>query len=273
MELFNFNPSKTIVEIKRAFSYIPKILNNHITLRKTTGLLYVLSGEYCYSYENSSFSTGANSLIYLPPNSVPYDYRVSEVGGEPVKTMQIEFELLDTSQKKPIVYSTHPLLLMEDADNVILSCFRTIISEQAKIDSASRLIVHSEIFKLLSLCAGYKENAQIITSHWKIAPAIEFIQDNYKSSFAVSELAEICHISESQVRRLFHDKMGMSPIRYKNELLLQEACKLINSVELCIGEISEILGFCDVYAFSHFFHKYKGMSPTEYKTMKNEKFY
>jgi AraC-like DNA-binding protein len=273
MELFDYNPSKTTVEIKRAFSYIPRILNNHIIQRKTTGLLYILSGEYCYSYENSSFSTGSNGLIYLPANSVPYDYRVSEVGGEPVKTMQIEFELMDVSRKESLVYSTHPMLLTKSADSAILDCFRTIISEQIKIDPLSRLMVYSEMFKLLSLCAGCKEDAQIVASHRKIAPAIEFIQDNYKSSFSVSELAAICYISESQVRRLFLDDIGMSPIRYKNKLLLQEACKLINSTDLSIGEISEILGFCDIYAFSHFFRKYKGLSPTEYKTMKNEKFY
>ena len=267
MELFDFNPSMTTVNIKLAFSYTPKIHNNHIANRNCTSLLYISSGEYRYSYENTSFSAGANSLIYLPANSVPYDYKVTAHDGEAVRTMQIELELLDASCKEPLVYSTHPTLLTKCADSAIPGCFETIISEHMKTSPVSKLTLYSEIFKLLSLCAKSTKDVQA-ASHQKIAPAIEFIQSNYKSSFTVSELSAVCHISESQLRRIFLERIGMSPIRYKNELLIQEACKLLKSGELGIGEISEILGFCDIYAFSHFFHKHKGIYPTSYKAMK-----
>ena len=57
--------------------------------------------------------------------------------------------------------------------------------------------------------------------------------------------------------------------KYKNQLLLKEACKLLCDGELCIGEIAENLGFCDIYAFSHFISKYTGVSPTVYKGRNN----
>ena len=269
MELFNFAPSMTTAEIRLAFSYVPRILNNHIARRKSTSLLYVLSGRYDYFYESSSFSACANSLVYLPANAVPYDYRVTALDGEVVKVMQIEFDLLDVSSKEHLVYSAHPLLLTKCADHAISHCFEKIIAKHTKTDAESKLTVYSELLKLMGLCVSCTKDVNCVATHQKIAFAIEFIQCNYKSSIAVSELAAICHIGESQLRRIFMNEIGMSPMKYKNKLLLEEACRLLNNGALSIGEISEILGFCDIYAFSHFFLKHKGLSPTAYKAMQS----
>ena len=42
------------------------------------------------------------------------------------------------------------------------------------------------------------------------------------------------------------------------------AKRMINADEFKIGEIAEMLGFVDVYEFSHFFTKETGLSPKEY---------
>lgn len=265
MQMFDFNPLETTSEIKLAFSYSPKILENHISKRISTGLLYILSGEYSYSSEKASFTAGSNSLIYLPANSIPYSYKISKSGENPVLTMQIEFDLLDSLSKNPIVYSTHPTLLTNHAEDSISACFKTIIETYTKNDTASRLVSISEFFKLLSLCTKFSGNAQISSSYQKIAPAIEYIQSNYKNSFTILELSNLCHISESQLRRIFRSEIGMSPIKYKNKILIQHACSFLENDTFNIGEISEILGFCDIYAFSHFFYNYKGISPSTYR--------
>lgn len=269
MFLFDFNPSETIADIKLAFAYTPKILNNHIDCRTKTGLLYIQSGNYVYSYENSSFSAGASSLIYLPANSVSYDYHISQSGDEPVRTMQIELELSDCATGNPLVYSEHPMLLTKSADEKIPHCFEEIISTYIKTGPVSRLTVHSKLFKLLALCSDCINEVQADTSPRIISDGVEFIQNNFKRTFTVAELAESCKIGESQLRRIFQHKLGMSPIKYKNQLLLREACKLLCDGELCIGEIAENLGFCDIYAFSHFISKYTGVSPTVYKGRNN----
>lgn len=265
LQMFDFNPLETICEIKLAFSYSPKILESHNSKRTSTSLLYILNGEYNYSSEKSSFTAGSNSLVYLPANSIPYSYRISKVGESPVSAMQIEFDLLDSLSKNPIVYSTHPTLLTDHAEDSISDCFKTIIDTYTKNDTSARLLLMSEFFKLLSLCTKFSSNSQISTSYQKIAPAIEYIQSNYKNSFTILELAKLCHISESQLRRIFQNEIGMSPIRYKNKILLQHACSFLKNDTFNIGEISEILGFCDIYTFSHFFYNYKGISPKAYQ--------
>lgn len=265
MLLFDFDPSKVLIDIKLAFTYTPKILNNHIDYRGKTGLLYIQSGNYIYSYEGSSFSAGSNSLIYLPANSATYDYHISQCGNEPVRTMQIELEILDCKSGKPLVYSEHPMLLTKSPDIRIPRCFEEIISTYIKTSPSSRLTVYSKLYELLALCAGCINETQRIASPRIISEAVEFIQNNFRRGFTIAELAATCNIGESHLRRVFQREKGMSPIKYKNQLLLREACKLLCDGELCISEISENLGFCDIYAFSHFISKHTGVSPTVYK--------
>lgn len=269
MILFDFDPSKTNIDIKLAFEYTPKILNNHIDYRGKTGLLYIRNGTYTYSYGDSRFSAGANSLIYLPANSVTYDYHISPLGDEPVRTMQIELELFDCESGKPLVYSDHPMLLSKYADGRISRCFEEIISTYIKTSPPSRLTVYSKIYELLALCSDCTDETQRVALPRIVSEAVEFIQNNFRRNFRIAELAAVCNIGESQLRRVFLREKGMSPIKYKNQLLLREACRLLCDGDLCISEIAENLGFCDIYAFSHFISKNTGMSPTEYKSRNN----
>lgn len=43
---------------------------------------------------------------------------------------------------------------------------------------------------------------------------------------------------------------------------MNAASNLLESGELRISEIAEILGFSDIYSFSHWFHRMTGVSPS-----------
>lgn len=260
-----FDPSELKSEIKLAFSYSPKILNNYIKKRIRTGLLYVLSGEYIYSWDGFSFSGTSGSFIYLPPNCVPYNYQINTDGDRPIKTLQIEIEMTEIISGEPVAFSKHPQLISNHGGNAIRESFEVIISGQGKSDTASLFMIHSELYKLLSLCITHTLEAPLSSAYRSIAPALSFIQENYRYDFSVSELAALCHISESQLRRNFITALGKSPVSYKNELVFRDACKFLEAGEMGVGEIAGILGFCDSYAFSHFFKKHKGISATAYK--------
>lgn len=259
------NPSNISAVIKLAFSYTPKLLD-HSVKRLRTGILYIVSGEYLYTWEGSSFLARSGDLIYLPTYSVPYNYRIKPVGDEPVQAMQVELELNDIYSGKPIVFSNCPVLISEHDNSLVRDCFERIISCQGKKDSVSQFLIHSELYKLLAICIKCTDDNQLVFSHRVIAPALNYIHENYRREFSVSDLAELCHISESQLRRKFIKVTGKSPIKYKNELILNDAYRFLSDGEIGIGTIANILGFCDSFAFSHFFKKMTGFSASTYKT-------
>lgn len=265
--LFDFNPSECRIKVMLAFGYTPKILQNRFDTRPYTGLLYVVQGRYIYSSNGKSFVGEAGSLIYLPPLSSPYSYRIQSSDGVEPETMQIELDLAD-KDGNPIAYSDCPCLLSEDAES-LRQDIASVIS--LFVDKASTpLRLHGAVLNLLASCAELVDVKDERSLQKRLAPAFDYLQENYNKSVSVEVLARLCHLSESQLRRLFRRQTGKSPIAYKNELLLNSAKRLLKYGDLGIGEISDSLGFYDIYAFSHFFSASVGISPSEYRRSRRE---
>ena len=63
--------------------------------------------------------------------------------------------------------------------------------------------------------------------------------------------------------------MGKSPVRYKNQLVMKYACRMLESGAMNVSEISNALGFSDIYTFSQTFKKEIGISPSRYASGKS----
>ena len=59
--------------------------------------------------------------------------------------------------------------------------------------------------------------------------------------------------------------MGISPIKYYNNLKIDEAKKLIREDNYSISQISELLHYSGAQNFSKTFKNSVGLSPAEYK--------
>ena len=152
------------------------------------------------------------------------------------------------------------------AEEQHLSC-KNCTAEHAFFDIISssafgnKLKAIADIYLILS--SMNDESSPVASS--KIQPAVNYIANNFTNDISVALLAKLCFISESQLRRLFNRDMGVSPTMYKNRLLTLLAQKLLKSNDYPISEISLMLGFSNIYSFSHFFKRETGQSPTEYK--------
>lgn len=98
-----------------------------------------------------------------------------------------------------------------------------------------------------------------------IAPALDYIEDNYMQQFSIEELADMCHWSPTHFRRVFHSIMGTSPLDYVNNTRIMKSCNLLRSTEDSILDISEMVGFHSVSSFNRYFIKIMQMSPREYR--------
>ena len=98
-----------------------------------------------------------------------------------------------------------------------------------------------------------------------ISPALNYIEDHYATQFPMEKLAEVCHLSPTHFRRVFHSIMNMSPLNYLNSTRIMKACNLLRSTEDSILAISEMVGFASVSSFNRHFQDIIHQTPREYR--------
>ena len=160
----------------------------------------------------------------------------------------------------------------------IFSLVTTIIEELNTARSNYRLCVKG---LLLALCIELyrvqeKENAfaaqmppptqfSVPENALVISPALNYIEDNYAAQFPMEKLAEVCHLSPTHFRRVFHSIMNMSPLNYLNSTRIMKACNLLRGTEESILTISELVGFASVSSFNRHFQDVIHLTPREYR--------
>ncbi|MBQ8208713.1 MAG: AraC family transcriptional regulator [Clostridia bacterium] len=99
----------------------------------------------------------------------------------------------------------------------------------------------------------------------RLDKVIALMSDINNSSMTLDDYARICHLSKSQFIRSFKNYTGKTPIKYKNEILIENAKWNLTRTNQTITEISSLLGFENIYYFSTMFKKATGFSPAEYR--------
>jgi AraC family transcriptional activator of mtrCDE len=108
-------------------------------------------------------------------------------------------------------------------------------------------------------------NITQIRNNLEIAPALEYIEENYMRQFSMDDLADICHWSPTHFRRVFTEIMGMPPLDYVNHTRIMKSCHLLQNSEEAVLNISEQVGFSSVSSFNRNFRRVMTCSPTEYR--------
>ena len=102
---------------------------------------------------------------------------------------------------------------------------------------------------------GYRQFSKVITH----------VEERYKTSLEVSELARIACLSESQFRKRFVKMFKISPSKFINRIRVQTAAKLLLSGDDPIAEIALQCGFCDQSYFTRQFSSFFGLTPKRYR--------
>lgn len=93
---------------------------------------------------------------------------------------------------------------------------------------------------------------------------VGILEDNIYSDISIAEVAEICGMSVSGIKKSFRRYSGESIHRYFLRLKINRAAQLLRS-NMSVGEISEVLSFNNQNYFSTVFKRETGCSPLAYR--------
>lgn len=99
----------------------------------------------------------------------------------------------------------------------------------------------------------------------RLRPVLSYIDKAYGSELALDALAETVHLTPQYFCRLFKQTTGLSPIEYINRVRIFQSEQLLLSTDATVTEIALEVGFSQVSYFNRIFHRYKGMTPSEYR--------
>ncbi len=91
------------------------------------------------------------------------------------------------------------------------------------------------------------------------------VEQHFKTKHTVAEYAELLNKSPKTISNVFSKIHSKSPLQYIKERRLLEARRLLTYSDKQIQEVAYEIGFEDIQAFSRFFKKQQGVSPSEFK--------
>lgn len=100
----------------------------------------------------------------------------------------------------------------------------------------------------------------------RVGEIVKFIAYNCHERISTASLAELFHLDEHYLCRLFKSQMGVPPMQYVNSYRIEKAQALLKNTDRSITDIALAVGFDDASYFARVFKKCTGLTPREYKT-------
>jgi len=139
----------------------------------------------------------------------------------------------------------------------------SFINDEMFLELSENVISHeSENFKKLSSLSSLKSTTkkEILK---RLLFGKNFIDDNFRESIVVRDVAKQSCLSEFHFFRSFKEAFGISPHNYLIKRRLNEALELLKKNNSTVGEIAFNCGFPDIHSFSKSFKKHFGYSPSQ----------
>jgi AraC family transcriptional regulator, regulatory protein of adaptative response / methylated-DNA-[protein]-cysteine methyltransferase len=106
---------------------------------------------------------------------------------------------------------------------------------------------------------------QAALNYKRIAQAIEYIKEHFKSQPNIDDIAEEIHLSPSHFKRLFTEWAGTTPKRFLQYISVEHAKKILKEEQSTIFDTAFETGFSSTSRLHDLFVNIEGMTPAEYK--------
>ena len=225
--------------------------------RICSAFFMIRKGSATYSFASGEFDVDEGDLVYLPKGS-NYTFTPKQKG---LVHALVNFDIYDVYGNL-IELSDEPQMIVKNASKG----YKLIIDELIKCfmfrNFSGELRSSALVMQLISNVLDDINIKQMgYVGYERIIPAVTYIEQNCNADISTADLAEMCDMSESQLRRLFKEYSGSSPVEYRNKLRVERAYQLLKYNFCNVTEAAESVGFNNIYYFSRLFKSVIGVAP------------
>ena len=214
-------------------------------------------GDLFLQYEGGDYE-------YKPVESSPWAYSWVNFGGENLPQL---LSMCGFSREKPYIHTAHFDRILPIFKEITESCYD---NENVPANCLGMFMKLTGILmeEQKNNVAGRVDNRKKKT----LNRVIMYINDNIKLRLTIPLISESVMLSESYVKNIFVENLGMSVTEYVNRYRVSLACVLLKEKkEERISDIAQEVGYYLVPYFVRVFKKYKGVGPLQYRKYAVEK--
>lgn len=258
-ELYGYNFSVEVINTLRMYWHNREYFDCLQAPKKTDLLLYLhkCRGEYTLPDGNKIYAEPGN-LVYTPAGS-RYRLRIFDREEAQSSTVGTNFLLLD-HENKPFLLS-NTITVFPDID-----C-QAPINELERLSSSmcpSPARMKARFYDIMIRLS--EDSRQRLTPRFQvIGKGIHYMENDPKQELSISQVADLCNISEIYFRRLFKEYAGCSPIEFRLNAKIERAKQLLLYETLSTEQIADLLNFSTSSYFCSQFKKHTGKTPLEYR--------
>lgn len=237
-----------------------KFLTHNTAGRLDYYLLYVTDGKLSVKLDGKIEIMRAGDFIIFPPK-YKYCYGIDENGyisyffvhftGSHVKAY---LDALKISENPKVRHAR-----CGEEISLALSSFFIDYENGTDIKDVTLSVELSKILVLLS------KEFQFGSETRSVSKSLSYINENYTREIQIPFLASLEGLSVSRYNFIFKECVGNSPVKYITNLRMRQACALLDSTNLSVKLIGEMVGYADNHFFSKHFKAYVGVSPAAYR--------
>jgi len=233
-------------------------------------LLFVLDGEGTFIQSGRTYPLRKNDMFCLFPQVTHEYYTMPDA---PLHEAFFAFDgkqalqLLERIGLRP--QSPHASdALTDEVAGKLQEFFDLAVQPERQQSDLARLAVFHQIFDLLSRRAGLNaDSAPGHSASW-LQRGLEYLQIHYAGGITIDRVAEYVGVDRTHFTKTFRKTYGMPPMKYIQQLKMNEAMLLLDQTGYNLAEIAHSVGYPDPFSFSKAFKKYTGLSPSAYRSRK-----
>lgn len=154
--------------------------------------------------------------------------------------------------------------LAQSINKLINICSGTSMGKDILADlTLQEMVVH--IIQTQNLQIATEEGAQANNA---LSYVINFIRANIGEKIHIEQLSEKACMSRASFYRAFKREFSISPVDFILQEKIKKAKHLLTDTKASISDVCYQLGFSDLNYFGRQFKKSEGISPTQYRSLK-----
>jgi AraC-like DNA-binding protein len=229
-------------------------------------LWYLETGTFTLSVNDKLYTCKEGQMCVLPAN---FEITCRPISNE-LRLISINFDAeISFLSNRCWGHILNIPVVFEDTLAELAPIVREMLRVMGEPSPFLSLLMQSSLLRILFVLLQQSTSEQALSPHHimdtRIHAIILYLLAHPHKMPEIHELAELVHVSESHLRKLFIQDMGQAPLQFVHRLKIEQAKKLISTSDKPISQIADELGVQNANYFTRMFKAKSGYTPQQYR--------